>query len=498
MRRLIALLALLLFPTVALAEQPFGPGPIPGVQGPASATSGHIATFNGTTGSLIQDGGAPATGTVTSVGCGAGLTGGTITTTGTCALDFTQGNTWTGATVFNNTVSGTGITSLFASPPSIGNSAASSGAFTTLSASSTVSGTGFSTYLASPPAIGGSAAAAGNFTTLGATSTITGGGSFSVSASGNPTVGGTTSAAAWTTSGIRLKGAAVTYTDTTSSGTVANVYADTLAAPVFAASSGTTFTNAYTLDVEPPTNGTNVTITTANAARFGGRVLITNTLNMNGANITGIGTLTANSGTAYSLVGSTPTATLPSVVPNRGDTTTGLGGVSGSADLIAGGVNAVHTTATTVGLPTLASSSSAQTGTVCWTTGGGNLTVDTTTTCLLSSRRFKHDIHYLPHGALAEIMALRPASFVRNATDFDAKDPNAGARHVGLIAEDVALVDKRLISVGPDGKPLGVRYAEMTALLIKGMQEQQQEIDGLKRQLTSLTKIRGATKAAWH
>jgi len=53
---------------------------------------------------------------------------------------------------------------------SIGATTPSTGAFTTLSASSTVSGTGFSTYLASPPAIGGTAAAAGAFTTLTATS----------------------------------------------------------------------------------------------------------------------------------------------------------------------------------------------------------------------------------------------------------------------------------------------------------------------------------------
>ena len=48
----------------------------------------------------------------------------------------------------------------------VGATTTSTGAFTTLSASSTVSGTGFSTYLASPPAIGGTAAAAGTFTTL--------------------------------------------------------------------------------------------------------------------------------------------------------------------------------------------------------------------------------------------------------------------------------------------------------------------------------------------
>jgi len=75
----------------------------------------------------------------------------------------------------SSTVSGTGFSTYLASPPAIGGTAAAAGAFTTLSASSTVSGTGFSTYLASPPAIGGTAAAAGSFTALSYTTTLTGG-----------------------------------------------------------------------------------------------------------------------------------------------------------------------------------------------------------------------------------------------------------------------------------------------------------------------------------
>ena len=55
----------------------------------------------------------------------------------------------------------------------VGATTASTGAFTTLSASSTVSGTGFSTYLASPPAIGGTAAAAVSATTLAASGAVT-------------------------------------------------------------------------------------------------------------------------------------------------------------------------------------------------------------------------------------------------------------------------------------------------------------------------------------
>lgn len=93
------------------------------------------------------------------------------------------------------TVSGSGTnnaTSLggatFAAPGPIGSTTPSTGAFSTLSASSTVSGSGFSTYLASPPAIGGSAAAAGTFTTL--TATTYSGGAFSGTFTGSPTFSG--------------------------------------------------------------------------------------------------------------------------------------------------------------------------------------------------------------------------------------------------------------------------------------------------------------------
>ena len=98
----------------------------------------------------------------------------------------------------------------------VGATTPSTGAFTTLSASSTVSGTGFSTYLASPPAIGGTAAAAGTFTTATAATvvgthnayaniialtdaatiavdmSVTGGNNFSVTLAGNRTLGNPT------------------------------------------------------------------------------------------------------------------------------------------------------------------------------------------------------------------------------------------------------------------------------------------------------------------
>jgi hypothetical protein len=129
---------------------------------PYSTSTAIALSAVGTTGQVLTSQGASApiwtttgAGTVTSVG-GTGTVNG-LTLTGTVT---SSGNLSLGGTLD------------LSSPPAIGSTAANTGAFTTLSASSTVSGTGFSTYLASPPAIGGTTPAAGTFTTL-----IGGGGS---------------------------------------------------------------------------------------------------------------------------------------------------------------------------------------------------------------------------------------------------------------------------------------------------------------------------------
>lgn len=85
--------------------------------------------------------------------------------TGSGSLVFGTSPTIGTATINTPTVAGGTINNA-----SVGATTPSTGAFTTLSASSTVSGAGFSTYLASPPAIGGTAPAAGSFTTISATS----------------------------------------------------------------------------------------------------------------------------------------------------------------------------------------------------------------------------------------------------------------------------------------------------------------------------------------
>lgn len=114
---------------------------------------------------------------------------------------------------FNGAVNGT-----------VGATTPAAGAFTTLSASSTVSGTGFSNYFASPPAIGGTTAAAGTFTNLAYTGTLTGGtgvinigsGQVYKDASGNVGIGTSSPAFKLHINGASSQFACISTTDTTS------------------------------------------------------------------------------------------------------------------------------------------------------------------------------------------------------------------------------------------------------------------------------------------
>jgi hypothetical protein len=149
-----------------------------------TGTAGQVLTSNGASAPTWQS--VAGVGTVTSVDGSGGttgltLTGGPITSSGTLTLGGTLAiaNGGTGATSASaaRTALGLGTIAIQAASAvaitggaidgtTVGATTASTGAFTTLSASSTVSGTGFSTYLASPPAIGSTTAAAGSFTTL--------------------------------------------------------------------------------------------------------------------------------------------------------------------------------------------------------------------------------------------------------------------------------------------------------------------------------------------
>lgn len=93
-------------------------------------------------------------------------------------------------------------------------------------------------------------------------------------AGGSLILSGNISANAWTTNGIGLVRQAGTFTDLTSSGTVANAYTNVLGGNTIAASNATTFTNYYTTYINAPVAGTNVTITNPYALGVAGNMVI--------------------------------------------------------------------------------------------------------------------------------------------------------------------------------------------------------------------------------
>lgn len=124
----------------------------------------------------------------------------------------------------------------------------------------------------------------------------------------------------------------------------------------------------------------------------------------------------------------------------------------------------------------LATSSAGTTGTVCWTTGTGLFNVDTTTTCLLSLEELK-DIRGPISSAesLADVLALKPfwGTWKKSTPEYagdKAEQPFLGAHQV-------ASVDKRLAAYAPNGALHGVRYQELTAVLVGAIQFQQIEIN---------------------
>ena len=261
------------------------------------------------------------------------------------------------------------------------------------------------------------------------------------------------------TTGLGMTWPAATFTDNTAaSGTVGTVEAVySIAQPTIAGTQagGTTFTSAATLYVVPPTNGTHVTgITTAYSFYGTGALGITG-----GGFINGAFKINDNNAGNFNLMSS-----------------------SGATGTITIG-NSSNTGKTN--FPGLGSLTTAQTGSVCFSSTGGLLSYDPTNTCLVSDGRFKTGVAPLDAG-IETVLLLRPVSY----TLVPELDPDHVGRQVGLIAQDVAKVDERLISRyadGPDkGTPRGVRYQQLTAVLVKSVQQLNTKIDRQQLEIYAL------------
>jgi hypothetical protein len=111
-----------------------------------------------------------------------------------------------------------------------------------------------------------------------------------------------------------------------------------------------------------------------------------------------------------------------------------------------------------------------------WGTGGtpvcknGNTLSD----CGVSSLRYKEQVTDLEAG-LNTVQMLRPVTF---------KWKNREERDVGLIAEEVAEIAPLLVTHNADGVVEGVKYLQMTPLLVKAIKDLKAENEALKNRLS--------------
>ena len=117
-------------------------------------------------------------------------------------------------------------------------------------------------------------------------------------------------------------------------------------------------------------------------------------------------------------------------------------------------------------MPNITTSSAAQTGTVCWTTGTGKFTADTTLGCLASGARFKKNIKPI-QSALTELLTLTPSTYEW----INPMDKAQEGEQIGLIADDVWNIDHRLAGLGSDGLPRAWRQDAVLALTVRALQE---------------------------
>lgn len=162
----------------------------------------------------------------------------------------------------------------------------------------------------------------------------------------------------------------------------------------------------------------------------------------------------------------------------------GNGGTNWALNVKAGNVN----TAGTI----FASGLTAAGGTpssVCMNAATKEITVNAALTCTVSSARFKNTIAPLDVPALELVAKIEPDTFYYN----DRPD----RPRIGLVAENLAAVDPRLSEWDAQGRPNSIDFPAMFGLLTRAMQEQQAQINALKREVGELRSMQYAIGRAF-
>ena len=118
----------------------------------------------------------------------------------------------------------------------------------------------------------------------------------------------------------------------------------------------------------------------------------------------------------------------------------------------------------------------------------GDLTISGTLT-ENSDRRLKTSIQPLDDEALEKLSRLRPVRY-----KFKNQETHPSGEQIGLVAQDVREEFPALVS-GEDDEALSLSYSKFTAVLLKGLQEQQAEIDRKQSQIADLRDENDAIRA---
>jgi hypothetical protein len=116
--------------------------------------------------------------------------------------------------------------------------------------------------------------------------------------------------------------------------------------------------------------------------------------------------------------------------------------------------------------------------------GGQNLSLCTTNTGVnqnliglcTSSMRYKTGVEYFSRG-LDIVARLRPIKF---------RWRDSGAQDIGLAAEDVAKVEPTLTFNDANGEVNGIKYNDLSAVLVNAIKQQQQHIEAQQKQIDEL------------
>jgi hypothetical protein len=136
-----------------------------------------------------------------------------------------------------------------------------------------------------------------------------------------------------------------------------------------------------------------------------------------------------------------------------------------------------------ISVAAMTQTAAAQSGTVCYNSGTGAITYDATLGCLTSTLTAKNDWQDIaPEEALDLVTKLHPGTYTYKLGLGLPPGPQ-----VGFAAEQVAMIDDRLVGHRPDGELAGVRYQQTSALyagaidaLKSRMENQQRQIDALR------------------